>query len=1251
LGARQNITICHSMQNKYHNLLNLTLCFKIFFLAFCFLIPAFAQAQATENCTNGIDDDGDGLIDCYDTDCTCTGQCDDFYYTTCNADCYYVPPCNNISLGTQWTSQAQTNTYSPLVAGDMDADGIPDIVTYECEMTNIYIIDGATGATKVTIVSPTPLPGGTSPAIADLDNDGFGEIVIVGEDRLLRCYEHTGALKYTSAVQVGYGVRYRYCVPNIADFDHDGFAEVNIGNQVFNGQTGAMLASGGSTLSAGEHPKRVANNFSFNMPVAIDALPDSFCPDCDGLEIVAGNQVLSVNLVTGAVTAVVTAPAAYSDGFTSVVDWDNDGDLDAIVQGQKNNWNYVYCWEIETSTIIGEYRLINNYIEGASRVNVADLNGDGSLEMSFCCHPRLYALRNNFTPLWIKANNDASSVTCSSVFDFCGDGSADIVYRGQDFLLVLEGATGQTKFSDECSSATHIENPLILDVDADGQTEIIIQCGAGFSGGNVLCYEAIGTPGIASRPVWNQHAYFSTNINDDLSVPRYQQNPHIVGDSLKMNGFLNQFFNPTFPSPDGVISFQSVDCQQDSMSITVQICNTGDNVLPQQMPISVYRGNPLTTPAIWVGAAPIGTTIGLGGCQSLSFKLPRALMVNDTIYLALNDDHSEPTPYALSQFPITALGECGFTNNFAKFYYAYNPATLNLGNDTLICDNATMPLSASGNDIVSFQWQNGAITPGFTAPDAGSFWVQTTDICGNLQRDTITIGIDSATVAQIGADLVICEGETVTVSESGFDTYLWKGVGATYDCTTCPAADAFRANTGPIILEARLDNGCFSTDTLLLTVNDTFYVQIDTFLCKGDVFTMLNVNVLPGSTQFYNLSTIHGCDSTIYVNVIAKDTFATDEVVVICPGTSYAIFGQSQSNAGFYAKTFMAQNGCDSTHTVELKVQPLISLSVTADSSCLNEPTGRVVATVTGGLPPFVYQWVPALPATATVEDLPLGNYALTVTDANDCTVTDAVEIEGYPAIVYAVTADSVQCFGESNGQINIATTDPSLLFALDDGAFADVDAFEGLSAQPYTIYAADAYGCSDTTEINVGQPGQLLVNLPQDTTILFGDSVQVKIQTTAQNILRYTWSTTAFLSDTATLETFSRPHNTVRYTLTLTDVRGCSATDAMTIMIERVKQVYVPNVFALNPADDTNARLAPGFGNSVGLVRQFQVYDRWGSLVHHVQNALPNDSGVAWDGQWRDRKANLGVYIWQMEVELIDGTVERYMGDVTLLR
>ena len=199
---------------------------------------------------------------------------------------------------------------------------------------------------------------------------------------------------------------------------------------------------------------------------------------------------------------------------------------------------------------------------------------------------------------------------------------------------------------------------------------------------------------------------------------------------------------------------------------------------------------------------------------------------------------------------------------------------------------------------------------------------------------------------------------------------------------------------------------------------------------------------------------------------------------------------------------FMAQNGCDSTHTIELMVQPQISVALQSDSSCINEPTGRLQAVVTGGEAPFSYLWSPQLPADPTIDALPPGNYALTITDANNCTETLGVTIHAYPPIIAAITADSVRCFGEANGQINIATSDPALLFSLDGAPFIDTDQYSSLIAKNYTVFAMDAYGCSDTTDIAVHQPNQLLLSLPRDTALTFGDSILLHIQTTATNIL-----------------------------------------------------------------------------------------------------------------------------------------------------
>ncbi len=1273
------------------------------FLLF-FLFPVFLFSQTSpEICDNGLDDDGDGLIDCYDQDCTCTGQCDNFYYTTCNADCFYVPPCDQINLGIQWTAQAETGTYSPLVAGDMDKDGIPDIVTYWVEKPDIYIIDGATGATKVHIVGPTDYPGGTAPAIADLDHDGFGELVLVGNDRILRCWNHDGSLAFASAVQVGYNGGYRFCVPNIADFDHDGWAEINIGNQVFNGQTGALLAQASNSVSAGQHPARVATGFSFCSPVAMDVLPDSFCPDCAGLEIVAGNQVLSVNLVTGAVTPIVTAAGPFTDGFTSVVDFDRDGDLDAIVQGRRGGQNYVYCWDIQTPAILRQFKLPNNWVEGASRVNVADLNGDGQLEISFVAYPTLFALKNDFTVLWSITTNDASSVTCSSVFDFCGDGSSDVIYRGQSFLQVLEGATGQVKWQDDCVSATHIENPLVLDVDADGQTEIVIECGSNGSSvfGSVVCYEALGLPGISSRKVWNQHAFFNTNINDDLSVPRYQQNPSIVGDSLRMNAFMNQFFNPTFPTPDGALSVQSVLCEGDSLLLTVQLCNLGDNVLPAQTPLSAYVGNPQTTAALWVGSRPLGFAVPKDSCRTFNLRLPR--LANDSIFIVLNDDHSQPAPFNLAvDFPVTTIGECIFTNNITSFYYAYNPYQIDLGVDTAICANTTVSLNADGNDLVSWQWSGVSTTnPTVIAPGVGTYAVTVTDVCGITQTDQIVISADSSTVVNIGADRAICKGEKVSLSESGFDTYSWTPV-ASVSCATCPTTQAAPAVSGLVVLQASFANGCTNRDSVYITVYDTFNYQVDTTICYGRSVTWNNVVIEPDSSHTFSLQTVHGCDSTfqvrvkgssigtfqikvdtavclgkslnynnialqigeektfnlaassgcdstVVVEVFPKDTFSTAELRTICAGDTSTVFGQNQTASGIFRSTFTAKNGCDSTHTVDLTVLAPLLVAIDATPTCFNEATGTLVATATGQSMPFNYQWNISGATEPSLDNLPAADYDLTVTDANDCTQTASATVTAYPPIVFAADPDSVRCFGDKTGSITITSADTTVLFSLNGGNFSQSLLYTDLPAANYVLYAQDIYGCVDTLSVPVQQPPQLLVYLPADTTVILGTSVPLESQTFGYAPVLYTWADTSYLSCGNCPAPVALPLTNITYLLTVTDKNGCTASDAINLLVQRIISVYVPN--AITPEHDQNNRLELGFGPAIRIIRFFRVFDRWGSLVHQATDALPNDSASAWDGTSRGKAVQPGVYIWQLEVELVDGTTERYQGDVTVLR
>ena len=1212
--------------------------------AFCL----YAQTGPVEICNNGIDDDGDGLIDCFDPDCTCTGQCDDFYYTTCNADCAFLPPCGQISLGVQWESNVETGTYSSLVAGDLDGDGIPEIVAYRCESNRLFILDGQTGALKVTITTPTILPGGTTPAIADLSNDGFGEIVIVGNDRRLRCYSHTGQLKWFSFLLVGYDQRYRCSSPSIADLNQNGLPEIVIGNQVFNGQNGQLIASGGAAGSAGEHPLRNLTGFSFNASVPMDVLPDGFCNHCQGLEIVAGNRVYSVNLATGQVQTVVSAPPGYSDGYTSIADFDGDGDLDAIVQGQKNGQNTIYVWDLQTPTILREFALYNNWPEGASRANVADLDGDGRPDISFVSYPELYALNNDFNVMWTRDVFDVSAVTCSSVFDFCGDGSSEVVYRGQEYLQIFDGATGAVIWQDECFSATHIEYPLVLDVDGDGQTEIVIQCGYTDVGqGRVIAYEAVGAPGISSRRVWNQHGYHNTNINDDLSVPRVMQVPHIIGDKVKMNAFLNQYFNPSFPASDASAEALDLVCIGDSLELRFRVCNEGAIILPPQTPIAAYAGNPRLGPALGVGVRDLGEGLLPDSCIVLTLRIPR--VANDSIYLALNDDLSQPTPYDIaSVFPVTTIGECDFVNNFTAFFFPYNPDIPDLGPDQIVCQSAVLTLTVGEQDMIAYFWSTGdtgSSVSGVKAP--AEIWVSATDICGIVYSDTLRLALDSNTVADLGPDVFVCSGESVTLNLPGFDTYQWSANYVPPGCETCPQVTFVPQTDGVLTVYVELNNGCYSADTIQVNVYPVYDYSMDTSLCLGYTLDWFGTPLLPGETRVFDLQTFQGCDSILTVRVMAKDTFATAETRIICHNETSLIFGQPVNVSGTYLQTFTALNGCDSTHTIVLTVRPPLTLALDADPSCGDENTGALTAEVFGVSPPFEYQWQPPAANQPQLNGLPPGFYALTVRDAVGCTQQASVTVTAYPPIVFDLEAVNARCFGEKNGAIRLQSANPDLLFNLNGSVFRPTTQFDSLFAGSYIVGAQDEYGCEVIQPVVISEPPQVLAILPDDVTLRFGETFAITGQISGSSALIYNWMPPTFLSCADCLAPLARPTETMTYTLVVSDAFNCTAEDQITLTVNPKADYYVPNIVSPNANTDLNALLTPNFGPAVDRVRLFQVYDRWGGLMHEARMSAPGDVSLSWD----PRRAAPGVYVWLLELELFYGGLLRLTGDVTVVR
>ena len=298
---------------------------------------------------------------------------------------------------------------------------------------------------------------------------------------------------------------------------------------------------------------------------------------------------------------------------------------------------------------------------------------------------------------------------------------------------------------------------------------------------------------------------------------------------------------------------------------------------------------------------------------------------------------------------------------------------------------------------------------------------------------------------------------------------------------------------------------------------------------------------------------------------------------------------------------------------------------------------------------PIAYSWDFTIDPAPEVENLPAGNYALTVTDGNNCTETESFALSEYPQTFFTAVTDSVKCFDEFSGAVNIQTADSSLVFQFNGASFAQVYEYPNLHAGTYSIVSQDIYGCMDSLDFTVSEPPQLVLGLPSDTTIQFGVSLPLNIGLQGFAPVTWNWSDTSYLSCLNCPNPIVQfPKETIRYVLTILDENGCASTDEMTITVQQITGIFIPNVMG---GSGENAKLELGLSPSVKQVHLFRIYDRWGEMLHESQNSLPGDNSLTWDGRFRGKLVNPGVYFWQIEVEMVDGSILKKMGDLTVVR
>jgi M6 family metalloprotease-like protein len=116
--------------------------------------------------------------------------------------------------------------------------------------------------------------------------------------------------------------------------------------------------------------------------------------------------------------------------------------------------------------------------------------------------------------------------------------------------------------------------------------------------------------------------------------------------------------------------------------------------------------------------------------------------------------------------------------------------------------------------------------------------------------------------------------------------------------------------------------GCDSIVTLNLTINSPVQVVLRKTICQGDSVAIGNQSYSHAGIYSKTLQNINGCDSTVtlYLNVNPKNETGFSET--ICSGGSFFFAGSYKTSPGIYQETVPNQYGCDSVVTLRLNVLP-----------------------------------------------------------------------------------------------------------------------------------------------------------------------------------------------------------------------------------------------------------------------------------------------------------------------------------------
>ena len=577
----------------------------------------------------------------------------------------------------------------------------------------------------------------------------------------------------------------------------------------------------------------------------------------------------------------------------------------------------------------------------------------------------------------------------------------------------------------------------------------------------------------------------------------------------------------------------------------------------------------VTIPNLSTGTYTFTFTDGNACSEDLTFKIQRPEEIKASVIQ--NDSKLQLACYGDSDGEITFLASGGWTEPWDGNYVNPNgwgdPYTFSLTKDgKTFSSGDVLRHFVNGNQV--------GYKTSFTGLSAGSYSLivrenvatnpynsNTIYNCAKVFQQTFTISEPDEFRSSGSVTDIDCNGNESGAIDLSVDggtanyIYAWTKTGddsysattqdltdlsaGTYNVTITDASDCTTTNSFTIVEPTELIIADAGLSTEIACFGDNGQIRVD--------ITQESVPATEDSTPEYTYALYEG-DSVVETTTTSDLNYTFD------------------APAGTYKVRVTDASGCFKETTDITLTQPdpiSISTNNTSNVSCNGGSDGLIDITISGGTTnnssSYIIEWIKENDSNFSanneeISNLSSGTYTVTITDSNDCSVSDTFIISEPDELTSSGSITNIDCNGNENGAIDLSVDGGTANYIYawtktgDDSYSATTQDLTDLSGGTYNVTITDANDCTTTNSFTIIEPVELIIaDAGLSTEIAcFGDNGLIRVNITQATVASYTYALyqgdsvvqTTTISDLN--YTFSAPAGT--YEVRVTDANGCSS-------------------------------------------------------------------------------------------------------------